>query len=58
MKTSSLGFSLFEMSIGLVVIGILASVGTSQTRIYTNHFKHAKDKANIAELNKLIIGYY
>ena len=57
MKKNILGFSLLEMSIGLVVVGILAGIGLPTSRVYIEHYKHTKDKVNIKQLNKLIIGY-
>lgn len=57
MKKRLSGFSLLEMSIGLVVIGILSGIGLPTASIYVNHYKHTEDKANIKQLNKLIVGY-
>ena len=45
------------MSIGLVVVGILAGIGLPTSRVYIEHYKHTSDKVNIKQLNKLIIGY-
>ena len=48
---------MLEMSIGLVVVGILAGMSTPTVRLYANHFKQVKEKVIIKELNKSVIGY-
>ena len=57
MRRNILGFSLLEMSIGLVIVGVIAGISTPSARLYANHFKHVKEKLIIKELNKSVIGY-
>lgn len=51
------GFSLIEMAIVMVIVGILIGVGMPMARVYIEQYKHNEDKANIRALKELLIGY-
>lgn len=57
MKKENSGFSLLELSIGLVIVGVLTGIGLPTARVYVEHYKHTKDKVDMKELKQSIVGY-
>ena len=57
LKKRAIGFSLLEISMSLVIAGVLAGIGLPIAGTYVEHYKHTQDKVNIQKLNQLIIGY-
>lgn len=53
----TLGFTLLEMSLVLVVMGIIMSVGLPITRVYVEHSKHSEDRTRIQEIKDVLVGY-
>lgn len=53
----TLGFTLVEMSLVLVSIGVIMSVGLPITRVYVEHSKLSEDRIRIQEIKDVLIGY-
>ena len=51
------GFTLVEMSLVLVAMGIIMSVGLPITRVYVEHSKHSEDRIRIQEIKDVLVGY-